>query len=93
MQIRIKKRLLMWLMVLSTLMVTTALMAQSGGNYEITHSLIGSGGVSAGTGFILNGAIGQKAITQSSANEYQLSAGFYRENRDLIFFNEFESSN
>lgn len=52
--------------------------AQSGGNYQITQSVIASGGTnSAGGGYVIGGAIGQPlAGTRSAGGNFNVSGGF-----------------
>ena len=80
------------LMILSLLILAGVAFAQSGGDFDLTKSLIGGGGgVSSGAGYYLQGSMGQKAAGQSSAGSYQVTVGFWQENTDLIYTDEFES--
>lgn len=73
--------------------VITALSSQAGSQYSIQKHVIAGGGIPVKANqYVLKGAIGQKITTRSTSMSYQVTAGFYQENRDLIFFNEFESN-
>lgn len=60
--------------------------------YEIKKQTINSGGsVSFGSNYQLSGSIGQAdASNQQTGGTYSLTGGFWHENNDLIFRNEFE---
>ena len=76
------------------LIFITVLSSEAGSNYQINKAVItGGGGQTAANTYSLNGAIGQKTTAQSTSASYQLNVGFFQENRDLIFFNEFENNN
>ncbi len=76
------------------LIIITVLSSQAGSNYAMNKSVIaGGGGQSKSNTYTLNGVIGQNTTTQSTSASYQLAAGFVQENRDLIFFNQFDNNN
>ncbi|MCX7552559.1 hypothetical protein OS175_01610 [Marinicella sp. S1101] len=66
---------------------------QIGSQFNMRKSVIASGQQAQGEGYVINGAIGQPLTGQSAGGNFQLNAGFYRGNRDLIFSNEFETFN
>lgn len=66
--------------------------SQAGSQYEMKKSVFASGGHSQQGPYTLHGAIGQNTTTKSTSASYQVSAGFYQENRDLIFFNQFDGN-
>lgn len=79
-------------LLIGMLVFISALSSHAGNSYQMNKSVIASGGQTKAGPYVLNGAIGQNTVTKSASSTYQLTAGFYQENRDLIFFNEFESN-
>ena len=59
-------------------------------NYAITKQQVGSGHESAGGGYALSGSSGQAVVGASAGGNYQLSAGFWGNNNDLIFRDDYE---
>lgn len=90
-----KSKQLNWqLLMLLAMASVIVVVAHAGGNLEITQSLVAAGGgTSSGQGFVLNSGIGQEVVGISAGGSYQLSTGFFRENRDLLFSSKFESFN
>lgn len=74
------------------LIFIAALSSHAGSHYKMSKSVIASGGQAKVGSYELNGAIGQYTTTKSASTTYQISAGFYQENSDLIFFNKFENN-
>ena len=75
-----------WLLI-CLLMTIGTLGAQ---NFQLKRSLISSGGPSSGGGYELNSSMGQVITEQSVGAEYELHAGYWQLNNDLIFKNKFE---
>jgi len=70
-----------------------AAISQSFAQYEInTHTINNGGGTPlSGGDFVLTSSIGQLDASNELANgNYQLKGGFWHENNDLIFKNDFE---
>lgn len=65
---------------------------QSGSQFSLRKSVVASGGQTTSASYQLHSAIGQNLTAQSASTTYQITTGFYQQNRDLIFFNEFESN-
>jgi hypothetical protein len=66
------------LMVLSCLVGSTAMRAQSGGPYTLDQSVTaGGGGGSSGGSFALQGTIGQGVVGAMSAGNYTQAGGFW----------------
>ncbi len=64
--------------------------AQSGGEYQITTALIGSGQDAAqGDQYSLQGSTSQAVTGDASGGVYTLLGGHWTRNRDLIFFSDF----
>lgn len=65
---------------------------QAYGQYDIkNHSINNGGGKSSGGAYELNASIGQSDASSSMSNgAYSLSGGFWQQNNDLIFKNEFD---
>lgn len=72
--------------------VPGALAQSSGGDFEITRSVIGAGGSSSGGDFTLTGTIGQPVVATSQGGQFSLSGGFWTPGQrpDLLFSNGFE---
>ena len=65
-------------LILALLIVPTAALAQSGGDYDLSWSTIdGGGGVSSGGDYTLQGTIGQADAGTVSGGDYTLSGGFW----------------
>ena len=93
MKVKKTNRVIQSRLLFGGLVFIAALSSQAGNNYHMNKSIIaGGGGQSSSNGYQLNGVIGQFTATKSESITYQLTAGFYQQNRDLIFFNEFESN-
>lgn len=68
-------------------------LSHSFAGYEITKYSINSGGSTnmSGDGFEMKASIGQVDSGQTSSNQdYSLNGGFWHENTDLIFKNNFK---
>lgn len=75
-----KNRFATLLLILSALLVTApALLAQSGGDVDLSWHVLGSGGTSivSGGNVTLRGTLGQSATGQSSGGNVDLSGGFW----------------
>jgi len=74
------------LVVLVILLSSTAMAA-----FEIRKYTINNGGTTLSSqSLILNASIGQTAAqSQISSNRFHLTSGFWQENKDLIFVNQF----
>ena len=60
------------------LLLLSSVLAQSGGDYEISWSTIdGGGGTSSGGPYVLTGTIGQPDAAYSSGGDYELLGGFW----------------
>ncbi len=76
---------------------TAAWAQSSGGDYEVTRSVIASGGgVSSGGGFSLQGTVGQPQSGTSTGGEFAMRGGFWAPvasgpAADPLFSNGFES--
>jgi len=59
--------------------------------FEVRKHTINNGGKTLSSqSLILNASIGQSAAdSQMSSNRFILNPGFWQENKDLIFFNQF----
>ena len=69
---------LMALVALSLLILSAWVYAQSGGSYDLTWNILGSGGGSnSGGSYTLNGTIGQSGAGVLSSGEYNLIGGFW----------------
>ncbi len=66
--------------------------ALAGGiTYAIDNYVMSSGGgISSGGSYTIQGSIAQVATGVSSGGVYNLSSGYWHENTDLIFNNNFE---
>ena len=73
------KRILIILLVLAPLMtIASLLLAQTGGDYDLTWSTVyGGGGASTGGGYTLNGTPGQPDAGWLNGGTYTLSGGFW----------------
>ena len=70
---------------LALLVPSSAVLAQSGGNYALTWSLLsGGGGVSSGPGYVLRGAGEPYGSGASAGGGYLLTAGFWAVNGDFF---------
>ncbi len=78
-----------WLLIVITVFVSVV-SSQAGTNYGLRKSVMAGGGQTSSESYVINSAIGQSVAKRSASSTYQLNAGFIHENRDLIFFNEFE---
>jgi len=76
-----KKRIWLFLIVLLALglMVGGGVLAQTGGNYDLSwHSIDGGGGQATGGGYTLNGTVGQADAGQAlTGGTYSLTGGFW----------------
>ena len=65
--------------------------AQAGQIYSIEKYVFASGGTkSSGGNYSLQGTIGQPLNVVSNSTNYTVASGFWHENNDLIFKNNFE---
>lgn len=73
------KRTNNYLAVFALMILCSAAIAQSGGNFEIRKSVIaGGGGNSTGGAFVVDGTVGQSAAgTTSSGGGFQVTGGFW----------------
>ena len=66
------------LALVSLLVLAGVVLAQSGGDYDLTWNTIdGGGGTSAGGGYSLTGTIGQPDAGSSSGGDYAVDGGFW----------------
>ena len=64
--------------LLAVLLLALPALAQSGGGYDLTWNTVnGGGGASAGSGYTLNGTLGQPAAGTLSGDRYVLVGGFW----------------
>jgi hypothetical protein len=62
----------------SIFLTSTAVLAQSGGDYDLSWSTIdGGGGTSTGGDYVLSGTIGQPDAGEMSGGDYELTGGFW----------------
>jgi len=87
-----KKILVLSILILSGFFVTSYAAVQGVPSYSIDKYVIASGGtISSGGGFTVQGSIGQPVTGQSvSGGTFILQSGFWHEDTDLIFKNNFE---
>ena len=87
-----KKKTAVQLMLMITLITIVVLTTHAGGIYELSQSLVTSGGGTAAEGgYSMTGSIGQRIVGISSNGSYQISVGIIQENRELIFTNQFDN--
>ena len=79
--------------ILSIIVMTVGFVSQAGSNYQIRKSVIASGEPATSGNYSVHAAIGQLAIEPSAGGNYEFNPGFYQQNRDLIFTDQFENSN
>jgi len=65
------------MVLLAATLSVPALLAQSGGSYDLSWSTIDGGGVSSGGAYSLSGTIGQPDAGQLAGGGYTLSGGFW----------------
>jgi Carboxypeptidase regulatory-like domain len=71
------KKMISFLIIASAFLVV--LSAQSGGNYQLTQSVVGNGGGEASGGiYSLGGTAGQSVTEESSQSLFQLKSGFWQ---------------
>ena len=89
-----RKTMKWWLML--SMLVTHGVMAQSGGQFEISRATINAGGDSSSGGvFAVTGTIGQyQANGTTDVAQYEVTGGFWvaagSAGNDLIFADDFE---
>ena len=67
-----------WIILLTGLLLFSTVLAQSGGQYELSWSTIdGGGGVSSGGQYVVTGTIGQPDAAYSEGGDYELLGGFW----------------
>ena len=59
-------------------------------NYAITKQQVGSGHESAGGSYALSGSLGQSVVGTTDGGGYEVAAGFWQGNTDLIFRDDYE---
>ena len=64
-------------MLISFLLTFASALAQSGGQFQIEKSVIGSGGPTASGQFVLDGTIGQHVTDKSTGGTFEFGGGFW----------------
>ncbi len=59
-------------------------------DYAITKKVVGSGHQASGGSYSLQGSSGQTVVGQSDGNDFEVSAGYWQSNQDLIFKDDYE---
>ena len=59
-------------------------------DYAITKQQMGSGHESTGGRYVLNSSSGQSVVGITDGEGYEVSAGFWQRNTDLIFKDDYE---
>ena len=59
------------------LLTVGSVMPQSGGQFQIEKSVIGSGGQAASGQFVLDGTIGQHVTDKSTGGTFEFGGGFW----------------
>ena len=61
----------------AVLLTVGSVMPQSGGQFQIEKSVIGSGGQTASGQFVLDGTIGQHVTDKSTGGTFEFGGGFW----------------